>query len=104
MWLVPSYLVNAYPDKIINMHPALLPKFGGKGVYGMRVHQAVKDAGELVTGITIHLVNEHYDEGAILFKKFVQWLHLISVNDIADKVHALEHHWYPITIENWIAK
>jgi phosphoribosylglycinamide formyltransferase 1 len=104
MWLVPSYLVNAYPDKIVNIHPALLPKFGGKGMYGMRVHQAVKDAGELVTGITIHLVNEHYDEGTILLQKTCSVVSSDSVNDIADKVHALEHHWYPITIENWITK
>ncbi len=104
MWLVPRYLVNAYPDKIVNIHPALLPKFGGKGMYGMHVHQAVKNASELVTGITIHLVNEHYDEGAIVLQKTCSVASSDSVEDIADKVHTLEHHWYPITIENWITK
>jgi phosphoribosylglycinamide formyltransferase 1 len=104
MWLVPRYLVNAYPDKIVNIHPALLPKFGGKGMYGVHVHQAVKNASELVTGITIHLVNEHYDEGAILFQKTCSVASSDSAEDIADKVHRLEHYWYPITIENWITK
>jgi phosphoribosylglycinamide formyltransferase-1 len=73
-------------------------------MYGMRVHQAVKDAGELVTGITIHLVNEHYDEGAILLQKICSVASSDAAEDIADKVHTLEHHWYPITIENWITK
>ncbi len=104
MWLVPRYLVNAYPDKIVNIHPALLPKYGGKGMYGMNVHEAVKAASDTLTGITIHLVNEHYDEGKILLQKSCSIEAIDTVEDIADKVHALEHHWYPITIENWVTK
>ena len=68
MWLVPDYLTKSFSGKIINIHPALLPKFGGKGMYGMHVHEAVKAAGEKETGITIHEVNERYDEGEILFQ------------------------------------
>src|SRR6186713_42141 len=68
LWLVPQYLIQAYPNKIINIHPALLPKFGGKGMYGMKVHESVKSTGEKETGITIHVVNQHYDEGEILFQ------------------------------------
>ncbi len=68
LWLLPENLINAFPDKIINIHPSLLPKFGGKGMYGMKVHEAVSAAGETETGITIHLVNGHYDEGRILLQ------------------------------------
>src|SRR5690606_3143041 len=68
LWLIPDYLLRAFPDRIINLHPALLPRYGGKGMYGAKVHQAVRDAGDRETGITIHLVNERYDEGRILFQ------------------------------------
>jgi phosphoribosylglycinamide formyltransferase 1 len=102
MWLVPSYLVMAYPTKIINIHPALLPKYGGKGMYGASVHEAVKTNNESMTGITIHLVNEHYDEGKILLQKSCHVLPSDSPEDIANKVHTLEHEWYPRQIEEWI--
>ncbi|HPM29619.1 MAG TPA: phosphoribosylglycinamide formyltransferase [Chryseolinea sp.] len=102
MWLVPSYLTQHYPDKIINIHPALLPKFGGKGMYGMRVHEAVKSEGENETGITIHLVNEKYDEGRILFQASCEVLEADSPRQIADKVHALEYAHYAKVIERWI--
>ncbi|WP_339695064.1 phosphoribosylglycinamide formyltransferase [uncultured Roseivirga sp.] len=102
MWLVPSYLVDAFPNKIVNIHPALLPKFGGKGMYGMHVHEAVKAAGEKETGITIHLVNQHYDEGSVL----AQFSCDIEPNDssekIAKKVQVLEHEKYPKVIENLV--
>ncbi|WP_323755722.1 phosphoribosylglycinamide formyltransferase [Roseivirga sp.] len=102
MWLVPEYLVEAFPNKIVNIHPALLPKFGGKGMYGMHVHEAVKAAGEMETGITIHLVNQHYDEGDIL----AQFSCNLSVNDspeeIARKVQVLEHENYAKVIENLV--
>lgn len=102
MWLVPEYLINAFPGKIINIHPSLLPKFGGRGMYGMYVHEAVKASGENQTGITIHLVNEKYDEGKIL----VQATCVVHADDtpdtIAKKVHALEYAHYPKTIESWI--
>lgn len=102
LWLVPKYLIENYPDRIVNIHPALLPKFGGKGMYGAKVHEAVKLAGENQTGITIHLVNEHYDEGAVLFQASCPVLAEHSPEDIANCVHALEYKHYPSVIENWI--
>ncbi len=104
MWLIPAYLVKAYSNKIINIHPALLPKFGGKGMYGKYVHEAIKLAGETVTGITIHLVNEHYDEGTILLQKSCDVTILDTAEDIAKKVHQLEYEFYPVQIEKWITK
>lgn len=102
MWLVPDYLIKAYPDKIINIHPALLPKYGGKGMYGMHVHEAVKVAGEKETGITIHLVNERYDEGRILFQARCEVFPSDTPDGIAEKVHRLEYAHYPQEIEVWI--
>jgi formyltetrahydrofolate-dependent phosphoribosylglycinamide formyltransferase len=99
LWKVPEVLVRAYPKAIINIHPALLPKYGGKGMYGVRVHEAVIAAGEKESGITIHWVNEHYDEGAIIFQAKCS----IDANDTADtlanKIHALEHAHFAPTIE-----
>jgi formyltetrahydrofolate-dependent phosphoribosylglycinamide formyltransferase len=99
LWKVPEVLVRAYPKAIINIHPALLPKYGGKGMYGARVHEAVIAAGEKQSGITIHWVNEHYDEGAIIFQAKCS----IDANDTADtlanKIHALEHAHFAPTIE-----
>jgi phosphoribosylglycinamide formyltransferase-1 len=102
LWLIPENLIRAYPGKIINIHPALLPKFGGKGMYGMRVHEAVKAAGEIETGITVHEVNEHYDEGRILFKAICPVIPEDTPEAIANKVHQLEYAWYPKVIENWV--
>lgn len=104
MWLVPDNLIKAYPDKIINIHPALLPKYGGKGMYGMKVHEAVKASGEEETGITIHLVNENYDEGKILFKAICPVQESDSPEEIANAVHRLEYAWYPKVIEDWILR
>jgi len=88
---IPKKLIKLYPNKILNIHPALLPKFGGKGMYGRHVHRAVKDSGDTYTGITIHFVNENYDQGGIIFQAHVE----INPNDtpssIAQKVHKLEH-------------
>jgi phosphoribosylglycinamide formyltransferase-1 len=96
---IPTLLIQHFPDKIINIHPALLPKFGGKGMYGARVHQAVKEAGETETGITIHYVNENYDDGNIVFQARCP----VSADDtaemIAAKVHLLEYEYYPQVIE-----
>lgn len=100
--LMPEYLVQAYEEKIVNIHPALLPKYGGKGMYGMRVHEAVLEAGEKETGITIHLVNEHYDDGQILFQTSVALDPSDTPESVAPKVHALEHAWYPKVIEDWV--
>jgi phosphoribosylglycinamide formyltransferase 1 len=104
MWLVPDYLTHAYAGKIINIHPALLPKFGGKGMYGKFVHEAVKTTGEVETGITIHEVNEHYDEGNIVFQATCGIEATDSVETIAQKVQKLEHIHYPKVIERWILK
>ena len=102
MWLMPVSIIQAYPNKIINIHPALLPKFGGKGMYGHHVHEAVKATGERETGITIHLVNEKYDEGRILFQASTPIDPNDSPDQIANKVHALEYKHYPEQIEKWI--
>lgn len=102
MWLVPEYLVTAYSDRMMNVHPALLPKFGGKGMYGMHVHHAVKEAGETETGITIHLVNEEFDKGRILFQARCKVDENDTVEDIAAKVHELEYANFPTQIEQFI--
>ena len=95
----PEHILKEFPNKVINIHPALLPKYGGKGMYGMRVHEAVIENKEHETGITIHYVNEHYDEGAVIFQKQV----LLSVDEtaetVAQKVHALEYKYFPKVIE-----
>lgn len=101
--LIPPYLVQAYPGRIVNIHPALLPAYGGKGMYGMHVHEAVRAAGEAETGITIHLVNEHYDEGKILFQERVSIDAADTPESIAQKIHVLEHRWYPQVIAQWIS-
>lgn len=100
MWLVPGYLVKAYEGRIVNIHPALLPKYGGKGMYGMHVHEAVKKAGESQTGITIHWVNEHYDEGGIILQQSCDVDPNDSPEQIAEKVHLLEYEYYPQVIES----
>ena len=91
LWLVPEYLVKAYPNNIINIHPALLPKYGGKGMYGMNVHKAVKEAGERESGITIHTIDEEYDRGRILYQERVALDESDSAEDIAAKVLKVEH-------------
>ena len=96
---IPDALLHAYPDKIINIHPALLPKFGGKGMYGDRVHEAVVMAGESESGITIHYIDEHYDEGSTVFQAKCPVLPGDTPADVAKKVHALEYEWFPKIIE-----
>lgn len=103
LWLVPEYLINKYPGRIVNIHPALLPKFGGKGMYGMHVHEAVKQSGENETGITIHLIDGNYDKGNTVFQAKVEVEPTDSPDDIANKVHKLEYEYYPKVIEE-IAK
>ncbi len=102
LWLVPEYLIREYPGRIINIHPALLPKYGGKGMYGMKVHEAVKASGDKETGITIHAVNEQYDEGKILHQSTCVVYPQDSPDDIAQKIHQLEYAHYPRVIEQWI--
>lgn len=101
---VPEKIIASFPDSIINIHPALLPKYGGKGMYGMHVHQAVKDHKEPKTGITIHFVNEHYDEGGIIFQAETTLNPSDTPEDIAQKVHALEYEHFPKVIEKTILK
>lgn len=96
---VPESIINAYPDQIINIHPALLPKFGGKGMYGDHVHKAVRASGDTETGITIHFVNKHYDDGNIIFQAKCTVEPHDSYEDIARKVHELEYKHFPKVIE-----
>ena len=98
--LIPAHIINAYTKRIINIHPALLPKYGGKGMYGERVHKAVKAAGEEETGITIHYVNEVYDEGDIIFQVKEKIRRKDTPEDIAKKVHKLEYMYFPEVIED----
>ena len=97
--LVPAYLIRAFEQRMVNIHPALLPKFGGKGMYGMHVHRAVKEAREQESGITIHLVNEVYDEGRTLFQERVALSPSDDAEDIRQKVQALEHRHFPKVLE-----
>jgi phosphoribosylglycinamide formyltransferase-1 len=99
LWKVPQNLVNAFPNQIINIHPALLPKYGGKGMYGVYVHEAVIAAGEKESGITIHYVNEKYDEGEMILQKKCSVAADDTPESLAQKVHQLEYRWYPETIE-----
>jgi phosphoribosylglycinamide formyltransferase-1 len=104
LWLIPTSLVKAFPNRILNIHPSLLPKFGGKGMYGAYVHEAVFKAKETVTGITIHLVNEHYDEGKII-AQFSCPLEAVDTPElIAEKVHQLEYTHLPKVVEDFIAQ
>jgi phosphoribosylglycinamide formyltransferase-1 len=104
LWLVPLYLIKSFPHRIINIHPALLPKFGGKGMYGMKVHEAVKASADTQSGITIHEVDEKYDEGRTLFQAFCEIDPLNTPGEIAEKVQQLEHLHYPSVIEKWVTE
>jgi phosphoribosylglycinamide formyltransferase-1 len=103
LWKVPSTLINAYPRRIVNIHPALLPKFGGKGMYGQYVHEAVLQAGEMESGITIHYVDEHYDNGDIIFQTACPILEGDTPETIAQRIHQLEHLHYPRVVEEVIS-
>jgi phosphoribosylglycinamide formyltransferase-1 len=92
-------LLDAFPGRIVNIHPALLPKYGGQGMYGDRVHREVVAAGETKSGITIHYVNEHYDEGDIIFQATCEVLPDDTPEEVANKVHALEYTYFPRVIE-----
>lgn len=104
LWLIPDYILKEYTGRIINIHPALLPKYGGKGMYGERVHKAVIESGDKETGITIHLVNERYDEGKIIFREKVAVVEDDTPDTIAEKVHRLEYKYFPVIIEQEIDK
>ncbi len=104
LWLMPKTIIDRYPNRIINIHPALLPKYGGKGMYGMNVHHAVVENKEKESGITIHFVNEHYDSGDIIFQATCE----IEENDtpeiLAQKIHALEYEYFPIVVDKIIGE
>ncbi len=102
LWRIPAHIVEAFPNKIINIHPALLPNYGGKGMYGMNVHKAVVANKESETGITIHYVNEHYDEGAIIFQAKTAISPSDTPEDVANKIHILEQKHFPKVIEDVI--
>lgn len=104
LWLIPEYLVEKFPNKIINIHPSLLPKFGGKGMYGKRVHQAVFEAKAKESGITIHFVNNEYDKGDIVFQKATPIAPTDNPEAIAQKVLHLEHEYLPKVIETLVQK
>lgn len=99
LWKFPEFILKEYENKVINIHPALLPKYGGKGMYGMHVHNAVVENKETETGITIHYVNENYDEGAIIFQAKCEVKPLDSAEDVAAKIHELEMEHFPEVVE-----
>ena len=99
MWKVPTEVIQSYPDKIINIHPALLPKFGGKNMYGNFVHEAVLNSGEMESGITIHYVDELYDHGKIIFQAKCSIDKNETAESLAKKIHTLEYANYPKVIE-----
>jgi len=102
LWKIPQALIDAYPRRIINIHPALLPKYGGRGMYGQYVHESVLNAGEMESGITIHYVDEHYDNGDILFQTACPVLDTDSPESLANRIHQLEHLHYPLVIDDLI--
>ena len=99
LWKIPQSLIDAYPKKIINIHPALLPKYGGKGMYGQYVHETVLNAGEVESGITIHFVDEHYDNGDIIFQTACPIVEGDTSDSLAARIHQMEHLYYPRVIE-----
>jgi phosphoribosylglycinamide formyltransferase 1 len=103
LWLIPDYILQAFSQRIINIHPALLPKYGGKGMYGIKVHEAVIAAGDAESGITIHYVNEHYDKGDIIFQARCPISKADTPEMLAAKIHALEYEHFPPVIKNMIA-
>ena len=104
MLKIPPLLLDAFPHRIVNIHPALLPKHGGKGMYGDRVHRAVIESGETESGITIHYINENYDEGDIIFQATCLLSPEDTYHEVAEKVHKLEYEFYPAVIEKVIMR
>lgn len=103
LWKLPEHLVQQYAKRIVNIHPSLLPAYGGKGMYGHHVHEAVVRNGETKSGMTIHLVNEEYDQGTILLQKTVDLSPTDTPEQVAAKVLQLEHAWYPKVVESLLA-
>lgn len=99
LWIFPKKIIDVFPNKVINVHPALLPKYGGKGMYGTHVHEAVIHNKEKESGITIHYVNEKYDEGAIIFQAKTPIKKEDTAEDVAKAIHTLEYEYFPVVIE-----
>jgi len=102
LWLIPVEILNHYPGRIVNIHPALLPDYGGKGMYGNRVHKAVLDNNEKESGLSIHYVNERYDEGDIIFQAKCEVKSDDTPESLAERIHKLEHKYYPMIVEKLI--
>jgi len=102
IWLIPNHILSCYQNRIINIHPALLPNYGGKGMYGMKVHETVIQNGEKESGITIHYVNEQYDKGQIIFQDKCPVFESDTPETLAARVHELEYKWYPEIIERLV--
>ena len=103
LWLIPGYLLQNFPKRIINIHPALLPKYGGKGMYGSKVHESVIKSGDAESGITIHYVNEFYDDGQIIFQARCPVEPYETVDSLANKIHVLEHKYFPVLVDQVLA-
>jgi phosphoribosylglycinamide formyltransferase-1 len=103
VWKLPENIISAFPNQIVNIHPALLPKYGGKGMYGRRIHEAMLKNKERVSGITIHYVNENYDEGKIIFQKECEILPSDTLETLENKIHLLEHKYYPEVVEKLLS-
>ena len=99
LWKIPASLIQEFENKIINLHPALLPAYGGKGMYGMKVHESVIAAQEKESGVTVHFINENYDEGNIIIQARCKIIETDTAASLAQKIHALEHYFLPRTIE-----
>jgi phosphoribosylglycinamide formyltransferase-1 len=104
LWLIPPELIRAFPERMINIHPALLPKYGGKGMYGRHVHEAVLANGEKKSGISIHYVNEVYDDGKIILQKTCEVKPGDSPESLAERIHELEYRYYPEVVEKLLAE
>lgn len=104
LWKVPDAIIEAYRERVVNIHPALLPSYGGKGMYGMKVHESAIAAGEKESGITIHYVNDHYDEGATIFQARCEITPEDTPDTLAEKVHALEYEHFPRVIKEVLEK
>lgn len=102
LWLIPAHIVKLFPNKIVNIHPALLPNYGGKGMYGPKVHEAVISNGESTSGITIHYVNEKYDDGQIIFQASCNIAPSETTDSLASKIHELEYEYYPSVIQDLV--
>lgn len=99
LWLVPAHILRAFPNRVVNIHPALLPGYGGKGMYGDKVHQAVLAAGEQESGITVHYVNEHYDKGTIIIQAHCPVKNDDDHHALAQRIHALEYLYFPVALQ-----